>query len=79
MINLLRPTRLFTVTPGLISGWDDTVGLNPAHVECQRDEQESDNRQCNTDGEELDRAVGISTVLDQAEHAGAKAEYDQTE
>ncbi len=66
-------------TPGLISGWDDTVGLNPAHVECERDEQKSDNRQGNTDSEELDRAVGISAILDQAEHAGAKTEYDQPE
>jgi hypothetical protein len=31
------------VTPGLTSGWDDTVGLNPAHVERKGDEQESDN------------------------------------
>ena len=65
--------------PGLISGWDDTVGLNPAHVEGERDEQESDNRQGNTDGEELGRAAGISAILDQAEHAGAKAEHDQPE
>lgn len=65
--------------PGLISGWDDTVGLNPAHVEGERDEQESDNRQGNTDGEELGRTVGISAILDQAEHAGAKAEHDQSE
>lgn len=66
-------------TPGLFSGWDDTVGLNPAHVECQRDEQESDNRQGNTNGEELDRAVRVSTVLDHAEHTGTKAEHDQPE
>ena len=67
------------VTPGLTSGWDDTVGLNPAHVERQRDEQESDNRQGNTNGEELDRAVRVPTVLDHAEHAGAKAEHNQPE
>ena len=51
--------------------------LYPAHVKGNGDKHEDQNRQRDSQGQELDRTIGFVTVLDQAEHARAEAEQDQ--
>ena len=64
-------------TVNLVPGRDNAVWLNPAHVKRKGDEDKYRYRQGDAHGQKLDRAIGVVTVLDQAEHAGAEAEQDQ--
>lgn len=64
-------------TPGSVRRRHDAVRLNPAHVKRECDEDEGNDGQYDTQGQKFDRAIGIVTILDQAEHAGAEAEYDK--
>ena len=65
--------------PEALVGRNDTVRLDPAHVERDCDEDENRNRQRDAQGQKLDRAIGVAAIADQREHARTEAEYDQRE
>ena len=50
--------------------------LNPAHVERDEDEDESENGQYDADRQHFYGSIGIFLILDHAEHARSKAEND---
>ena len=54
----------------------NAVWLNPAHVERDEDEDESENGQYDADRQHFYGSIGIFLILDHAEHARSKAEND---
>jgi surfeit locus 1 family protein len=55
------------------------VWLNPAHVERDEDEDESDDGQYDANRQHFNGSIRVFLVLDHAEHARSKAENDQPE
>jgi hypothetical protein len=64
-------------TPGSVSWRENTVGLNPAHVKRESDEDEGQNRQGDAQCQEFHGTGGLFAIFYQAEHAETEAEHDK--
>ena len=61
---------------GLTRWGQNTMWLNPAHVERDEDEDEGDDGQYDANRQHFDGSICVFLVLDHAEHARSKAEND---
>ena len=52
---------------------ENSVGLDPPHVERECDEDEGYDRQDDADRQEFNGGIGFAAALDQAQHAGGEA------
>jgi hypothetical protein len=64
-------------TPGSVSWRENAVGLNPAHIKGESDEDKGQNRQGDAQRQEFNGTGGFFTIPDHAEQAETKAQYDQ--
>ena len=63
--------------PGSVSWRENTVGLNPAHIKGESDEDKGQNRQGDAQRQEFNGTGGFFAIPDQAEQAETEAEHDQ--